>query len=295
MGLRETSGAPPKSGLPAFLWLPLPLGEGWGEGRGPTSEVRKQGSIGPREPGDDPHPRPLSQEERGGRQAPMLESVGASVVSSLTLTTLASVKMSATLSRLPGSRTLADRFYCPDSPVNGRVLLEGDEARHLIRVRRVARGECVEIFDGRGSAIRAEVADLGRDRVELVVLGPAVSIREPRCLLTLATAVPKGERFDWLVEKATELGVARLTPIVTERSVVDPRSAKLDRLRRVDRRGLQTMSTRPFDGSRLAHGLVNRGRAGSTTRPTDCTPGRRRDCRDGIASRRSARHPGHRT
>jgi 16S rRNA (uracil1498-N3)-methyltransferase len=128
---------------------------------------------------------------------------------------------------------LADRFYCPDSPVDGRVSLEGDEARHLIRVRRVARGECVEIFDGRGSAIRAEVTELGRDRVELAVQGPAVSIREPRCSLTLATAVPKGERFDWLVEKATELGVARLTPIVTERSVVDPRSAKLDRLRRV--------------------------------------------------------------
>ena len=53
------------------------------------------------------------------------------------------------------------------------------------------------------------------------------------CRLTLATAVPKGERFDWLVEKATELGVDRLVPIVTERSVVDPRAAKLDRLRRV--------------------------------------------------------------
>jgi 16S rRNA (uracil1498-N3)-methyltransferase len=45
--------------------------------------------------------------------------------------------------------------------------------------------------------------------------------------------VPKGDRFDWLVEKATELGVDRLIPLVTERSVVDPRSAKLDRLRRV--------------------------------------------------------------
>ena len=48
----------------------------------------------------------------------------------------------------------------------------------------------------------------------------------------LATAVPKGDRFDWLVEKATELGVERLIPIVTERSVVVPRGSKLDRLRR---------------------------------------------------------------
>ena len=52
------------------------------------------------------------------------------------------------------------------------------------------------------------------------------------CSLTLATAIPKGDRFDWLVEKATELGVARLIPLVTEHSVVDPRESKLERLRR---------------------------------------------------------------
>jgi 16S rRNA (uracil1498-N3)-methyltransferase len=50
--------------------------------------------------------------------------------------------------------------------------------------------------------------------------------------LTLATAVPKGDRFDWLVEKATELGVERLIPIVTERSVVVPGEPKLSRLQR---------------------------------------------------------------
>jgi 16S rRNA (uracil1498-N3)-methyltransferase len=48
----------------------------------------------------------------------------------------------------------------------------------------------------------------------------------------LATAVPKGDRFDWLIEKATELGVERVIPIVTERSVVDPGTTKLERLRR---------------------------------------------------------------
>ncbi len=127
---------------------------------------------------------------------------------------------------------MLDRFYCPDAPVDGTVRLEADEARHLARVRRVAIGEIVEVFDGRGSVYRATVATIGRDRVELTVLGPSLSSRGPSISLTLATAVPKGDRFDWLVEKATELGVARLVPIVTERSVVDPRSAKLDRLRR---------------------------------------------------------------
>ena len=54
----------------------------------------------------------------------------------------------------------------------------------------------------------------------------------PPCRLTLASAVSKGERFDWLVEKATELGVERLIPIVTDRSVVEPGVGKLSRLRR---------------------------------------------------------------
>ncbi len=127
---------------------------------------------------------------------------------------------------------MLDRFYCPEPPVDGRARLEGDEARHLIKVRRVVPGESVELFDGRGSAFRAEVVELGRDRVELAVVASLPTSRGPACSLTLATAVPKGDRFDWLVEKATELGVARLVPLVAERSVVDPRAAKLDRLRR---------------------------------------------------------------
>jgi 16S rRNA (uracil1498-N3)-methyltransferase len=128
---------------------------------------------------------------------------------------------------------VADRFYCADPPEGGRLTLDGDEARHLARVRRVGRSERVEVFDGRGGAVAAEVEHIAHDRVELMVVGPPLPDRVTPCHVTLATAVPKGERFDWLVEKATELGVARLVPLVTERSVVDLREAKLDRLRRL--------------------------------------------------------------
>jgi 16S rRNA (uracil1498-N3)-methyltransferase len=127
---------------------------------------------------------------------------------------------------------MAERFYCPDARAEGRLALEGDEARHLSRVRRVGVGAIVEVFDGLGYATRAEVVGLGRERIELQPVGSPLPDRPPLSQVTLATAVPKGERFDWLVEKATELGVARLVPIVTRRSVVDPRDAKLDRLRR---------------------------------------------------------------
>ncbi|HEV3164851.1 MAG TPA: RsmE family RNA methyltransferase [Isosphaeraceae bacterium] len=128
---------------------------------------------------------------------------------------------------------MADRFYCPDRGVEGQVTLSGDEAHHLARVRRVGPGMVVELFDGRGWASLAEVCLVERDRVELALVGEPLPDRAAPVKLTLATAVPKGDRFDWLVEKATELGVARLVPVITERSVVDPRGAKLERLRRV--------------------------------------------------------------
>ena len=78
----------------------------------------------------------------------------------------------------------------------------------------------------------ARIVQTDRNHVDLVAEGEPIADISPTCSLTLATALPKGERLDWLVEKATELGVARLIPLVTERSVVDPRQSKLDRLRR---------------------------------------------------------------
>ena len=127
---------------------------------------------------------------------------------------------------------MSERFYCPDSPQGGRFVLGPDESRHLARVCRLGAGDRVELFDGRGFATAAEVIAASPEKTELTPLGDPIPERKSRFAVTLVTAVPKGERFDWLIEKATELGVARLIPIVTVRSVVVPRGSKLDRLRR---------------------------------------------------------------
>jgi 16S rRNA (uracil1498-N3)-methyltransferase len=127
---------------------------------------------------------------------------------------------------------VSERFYCPDPPRAGCYRLGAEESRHLARVCRLGVGDRVELFDGRGFATMAEIVASSGDRTELVAAGGPIAERAPSCSLVLATAVPKGDRFDWLVEKATELGVDRLIPIVAERSVVVPRGSKLDRLRR---------------------------------------------------------------
>lgn len=130
---------------------------------------------------------------------------------------------------------MAERFYRAEigSRAGEQITLEGDEAHHLARVRRVEVGAVVEVFDGRGFATRAEVVSIGKQKVELRPIGTPLPDRRAPFPLTLATAVPKGDRFDWLVEKATELGVDRLVPLLTERSVVAPGAAKIARLRRL--------------------------------------------------------------
>jgi 16S rRNA (uracil1498-N3)-methyltransferase len=127
---------------------------------------------------------------------------------------------------------MSDRFYCPEPPRECRYQIRADEARHLVRVLRHNVGDIVELFDGNGFATMARVIEIAKHRVDLVAEGAPIPEALPTCSLTLATAIPKGDRLDWLVEKATELGVARLIPLITERSVVDPREAKLERQRR---------------------------------------------------------------
>jgi 16S rRNA (uracil1498-N3)-methyltransferase len=99
-------------------------------------------------------------------------------------------------------------------------------------VLRIEPGAVVEVFDGRGGGHRARVAVIAKKQAVLEVEAPLPEPAPFPLAITLATAVPKGDRFEWLVEKATELGVARLVPLRFERSVVEPRSNRLDRLRR---------------------------------------------------------------
>jgi 16S rRNA (uracil1498-N3)-methyltransferase len=126
------------------------------------------------------------------------------------------------------------RFFVDELAQSGIVTLDEAETRHLRLARRLERGALVALFDGRHSFARQGlVVDQGPrgSRIELtgqVILGTC----EPEIELTLATCVPKGERFDWLIEKAVEVGVSRVIPLNTERSVVAPRASKLERLRR---------------------------------------------------------------
>lgn len=127
---------------------------------------------------------------------------------------------------------MSERFFLASPPEFSRAILADDEARHLVRVLRARVGDDVRVFDGKGREWLARVAVIDRDRVTLDLVADMPAPPSRARPVTLAVALPKGERQKWLVEKLTELGVARLVPLVTDRGVAEATPAALERLRR---------------------------------------------------------------
>jgi 16S rRNA (uracil1498-N3)-methyltransferase len=100
------------------------------------------------------------------------------------------------------------------------VELSGTAAGHLTRVLRLRAGAALTLFNGRGGEYPASIERVRRNEVTLAVGEHQAIERESPVELTLAQGISRGERMDLVVQKATELGVSRLIPLVTERSVV---------------------------------------------------------------------------
>jgi len=116
----------------------------------------------------------------------------------------------------------ARRLLVPGERLAGpHVTLTGPEHRHLARVLRARPGETLTLFDGAGGEVEAEVVRVERDETELR-LGARRTVAGPAVAITLLSAVPRGARMDFLVQKTAELGVARIVPVLTERSVARP-------------------------------------------------------------------------
>ena len=112
------------------------------------------------------------------------------------------------------------RFFHPDPLVAQTcVPLAPAAARHA-QVVRLQPGDAVRLFNGAGGEWTAEIEQMGRKEVTVNVIAHLPIEREANNHVVLAVGMPANERMDWLVEKATELGVARLVPLMTERSVL---------------------------------------------------------------------------
>ncbi len=127
---------------------------------------------------------------------------------------------------------MAPRYFLEQPPHDEAAVLAGSGAHHLAHVMRAKQGSEVTLFDGSGWEYAATIMAIRRSEIELRVVSRQVVDREAKRLVTLAVALPKGDRQKWLVEKAVELGVARLAPLETTRGVAQPEGNALERLRR---------------------------------------------------------------
>lgn len=123
-------------------------------------------------------------------------------------------------------------FYCPDALLNEHTALDESESRHVATVLRKKEGEELYIFDGKGKLFEARISSIGKREVivHAVKLIEVEELTKPK--LHIAIAPPKNiERFEWFLEKVTEVGVTEITPIICKHS--ERKDLKVDRLEKV--------------------------------------------------------------
>lgn len=124
----------------------------------------------------------------------------------------------------------------PDFAPGQEIRIEADEAHHAARSKRLRPGDPVELLNGNGLRAQATIEEIARDRTGPVLrlrILSAETVRPVSPRLTVMAATPKGGRADELVDSLAQVGAAAWRPLITARTVVDPRPTKLDRLSRV--------------------------------------------------------------
>ena len=125
------------------------------------------------------------------------------------------------------------RFFLPQNQIqNNRGTITGDELEHLRKVLRLRPGDAVTIFDDTGREHEGIVRGYGRDRGEIEIVKSYQAGRESPLEVTLALGLTKGEKIDFVVEKATELGVYAIAPFVSAYTIPRLDREKIDRRRK---------------------------------------------------------------
>ena len=128
------------------------------------------------------------------------------------------------------------RFFAPDLAKQGqKIRLPEDQAHHARSVLRLEPGEKVILFDGNGHWAEASLEEIHKARATAQLAGALHTEPPPRVQLTIATAIPKADRAEWLIEQASQLNVTAVKWLTTDRGVVKPREGgqKIEKWRRL--------------------------------------------------------------
>lgn len=129
------------------------------------------------------------------------------------------------------------RFYAGPGVLDGSdsVRIAPPLSRRLAKVLRMRTGDQFALFDGGGTDLRVAIEAIAEREIVARVVERTESPAEPRVAVHLYQSITKGERFEWLLEKGTEIGVARFAPLITARAVVKTEAGgnKAERWRRI--------------------------------------------------------------
>ena len=125
-------------------------------------------------------------------------------------------------------------FYVnPKNINNNNFVVDNEQFHYLANVRRFNIGDIINIFDGLGNFFVAKIEKIEKKQMSGKIIS-SKTFQLPNKKISLYTAIPKGERFDWLIEKASEIGVFKIVPVIYERSIVkDFSENKMERYRKI--------------------------------------------------------------
>jgi 16S rRNA (uracil1498-N3)-methyltransferase len=122
-------------------------------------------------------------------------------------------------------------FYSPGA-INGNLFLDKTESRHCIRVLRLKKNEIINLIDGKGGLYEARIISENPDKCEVQVIKQIENKNKRNFYLHIAIAPTKSnDRFEWFIEKATEIGIDEITPLICSRS--ERRTIKTERLKNI--------------------------------------------------------------
>lgn len=135
------------------------------------------------------------------------------------------------------------RFFVPTEQIKEKKIeITGSDVNHIKNVLRLKISDTLEIFDSKSNVFEAKITKVEKDKVLLKILKEKIpqggEDTEPKIFVTLAQSLPKSKKLDLIIQKATELGVSRVVPFISERSI--PKHVnKLERWRKIAKEASQ--------------------------------------------------------
>ncbi len=166
----------------------------------------------------------------------------------------------------------SNRFFVSESSIESdQVTLDAEQAHQICQVLRLRTGQAIVVLDGGGTEYDVTLATVTRREVRGKVTGKRPAQGEPKVQITLFQSLLSREKFEWVLQKGTEVGVARFAPVATQRSIM--RAKKIDEKKMIRWRRILTEASEQSHRGRIPQldQAIDFGEAVSDLSDFDCT------------------------